>query len=109
MQVPTSTQIIYWPDGNPAFVVVPYADYVLQRKRHSTTVPDEVARLILVEHKSPARAWREHLDLTRAVVAQRLGISKSTYAKQETREHLSRTYRKKIATALGISAKLLDL
>ena len=58
---------------------------------------------------SPARAWREHLGLTQQAVAERLGISQSAYAQQESSDKLRKTTRIKIAAALGIAAELLDV
>ncbi|MNP81333.1 helix-turn-helix protein [compost metagenome] len=54
-------------------------------------------------------AWRRHLDLTQAEVAERLGISQSAYAQQEAAERPRKATREKIATALGIPVQSLDL
>ncbi|MFW3897919.1 helix-turn-helix domain-containing protein [Pseudomonas bharatica] len=54
-------------------------------------------------------AWRRHLDLTQAEVAQRLGISQSAYAQQESAERPRKGTREKIAAALGIPVHCLDL
>ncbi|PVX86462.1 transcriptional regulator [Paraburkholderia unamae] len=61
-----------------------------------------------VDGATPARAWREHLGMTQAHVAERLGISQFAYAQQEVSDRLSKTSREKIATALGIDAGQLD-
>jgi len=57
----------------------------------------------------PARAWREHLGLTQAEVAERLGISQSAYAQQESSARLRKSSREKIAAALGITPAQLDI
>ena len=51
----------------------------------------------------------EHLDLTQAEVAERLGISQSAYAQQEATERPHKTTREKIAIVLGIPIQSLDL
>ena len=54
-------------------------------------------------------AWRRHLGLTQAEVAERLGISQPAYAQQETAERPRKATRERIAKALDIPAPLLDL
>ena len=61
-----------------------------------------------VDGATPVRAWREHLGLTQADVAERLGISQSAYAQQESSSRLRKASREKIAGALGIEAAQLD-
>jgi len=51
---------------------------------------------------TPLKAWREHLGLTQADVAQRLGVTQSAYAQQENSQRLRKSSREKIAAALGI-------
>jgi DNA-binding XRE family transcriptional regulator len=101
-------QFINGPDGTPAFVVIPYADYVAQQPVTPDPVPHEVVTRAVFDGSSPARAWREYLGLTRAEVAQRIGISRSDYARSEKREKLRKSVRRKIAAALGITLAQLD-
>ncbi|HEV3106291.1 MAG TPA: helix-turn-helix transcriptional regulator, partial [Trinickia sp.] len=91
-----------------AFVVIPYADYVAQYSHDKDLIPHDVVRRALADDMPPARAWREHLGLTQAEVAQRLGISQSAYAQQESSPRLRKSSREKIAAALGITAAQLD-
>ncbi|MCQ4437804.1 helix-turn-helix domain-containing protein, partial [Clostridioides difficile] len=84
-------------------VVIPYADYVAQQPVAPDPVPHEVVTRAVFDGSSTARAWREYLGLTRAEVAQRIGISRSDYAKREKREKLRKSVRRKIAAALGIT------
>jgi hypothetical protein len=63
MNAPTSIQVINGPDGKPAFVVIPYLDYLAIRTDDSGTVPHDVVSRT-VDGATPARAWREHLSLT---------------------------------------------
>ena len=62
-----------------------------------------------VDGATPVRAWREHLGLTQADVATRLGISQSAYAQQENSERLHKTSIERIAAALGITPAQLDI
>ncbi|WP_124544888.1 helix-turn-helix domain-containing protein [Burkholderia cepacia] len=101
-------QIINGPDGAPAFVVIPYADYVAQRCAARDLIPHELVTRVVFDGSSPARAWREHLGLTRAEVARRIGIRRSDYAKQEKREKLRKSMRKKVAAVLDITIAQLD-
>jgi len=54
-----------------------------------------------------AKAWREHLGLTQAEVAARLGISKAAYSKLENSTRQRPSTRRRLAEALGISAEQL--
>ena len=48
------------------------------------TIPNDVVkRMIGYDTVSPARAWCEHLKLTQAMVARRMGITQSAYAFHE--------------------------
>ena len=71
-------------------------------------IPHEVVRRTLASDIPPARAWREHLGLTQAEVAARLGVSQPVYAQQESSTRLCALSREKIAGALGITAAQLD-
>ena len=104
---PTDVQIINGPDGKPAFVVIPYAQYVAQR-HNDDLIPHEVVSRI-VDGASPIRAWREYLDLTQDEIAKRLGISQPAYAQQEAATKPRKATREKIAVAFGIKADQLEL
>lgn len=107
MNAPTDIQIINGPDGKPAFVVIPYAQYVAQHTDSDLIPHDVVSRM--VDGATPIRAWREYLDLTQDEVAQRLGISQPAYAQQETVSKPRKATREKIAAAFGINADQLEL
>lgn len=107
MNAPTSIQVLLNPDGKPAFVVIPYQDYIARHAEERGLIPHAVIQRT-VEGATPARAWREHLGLTQADVAARIGISQSAYAQQERSERLRKSTREKIAAALGIQPQQLD-
>lgn len=108
MNAPTNIQIINGVDGKPAFVVIPYSDYVESREGSEVYVPHEVVALMVDNEWSIARAWREHLGVTQQDMAERLGISQSAYSQQESGGNLRKASREKIALALGISPDQLD-
>ena len=68
---------------------------------------DVVSRM--VDGATVIRAWREHLGLTLADMAERLGINPSTYALQGASLRLRRVTLERIATALGISQVQLSI
>lgn len=105
--VPTDIQIINDTDGKPAFVVIPYTQY-LARYNSADLIPHDVVSRI-VDGATPIRAWREHLHLTQDEVAQRLGISQPAFAQQESVAKPRRATREKIARAFGIRADQLEL
>ncbi|TBU78178.1 helix-turn-helix domain-containing protein [Phytopseudomonas daroniae] len=108
MNTPTSVQIINGADGAPAFVVIPYADYVANHPKEDL-VPNEVVGYMVKEGLTAVGAWRRHLGLSQAEVAERIGISQSAYAQQEQAEKPRKATREKIASAFGIAPQLLDL
>lgn len=59
MSAPTNVQIISDADGHPAFVVIPYADYVRSHPQDDL-VPNEVVGY-MVRGLSSIAAWRQHL------------------------------------------------
>lgn len=82
MNTPTNVQIIHGADGRPAFVVVPYAEYIASHPVEDL-VPNEVVGYMIKDGMTAIAAWRRHLGLTQA---ERLGISQPAYAQQEAAE-----------------------
>jgi DNA-binding XRE family transcriptional regulator len=108
----TNIQIINDMQGSPAFAVIPYQEY-LQKFQASLQptrcfVPNIVVKGVLKHGFTPIRAWREHLGVTQADMANRLGISQSAYAQQESAERSRKVTRIKTALALGIAPEQLD-
>lgn len=108
MNTRTDIQIIHGRDGAPAFVVMPYGDWLASRDRDNSLVPNEVVNLIFDNDWTPMRAWREHLGLTQAEVARRAGISQAAYAQMENAAKPRLATIKKIALALGLAIDQLD-
>lgn len=107
-KTPTKVQIINGSDGKPAFVVIPYDEYVATHPG-SDLIPHEVVGMMVMDDLSPAAAWRKHLGLTQLQVAERIGITQAAYAQQEKAKKPRAATRAKIADALGISADWLDI
>lgn len=102
MNIPTSHHIIQH-EGQPVAVVVPYADYVRAFDTDVTIPHSVVMRSIDV---SLVRAWREHLGLSQAEVATRMGISQPAYQKLEDKEAKPRLATlQKIADALKLDIR----
>jgi len=107
MNAPTNIQIINGAGGQPAFVVIPYADYIANRDTNRALIPHDVISRT-VDGATPIRAWREYLGFTQADLAQRLGISQSAYAQQENSTRLRKDTRERIAKVLDITGEQLD-
>ena len=71
-------------------------------------IPSEVVSLIFDNGFTPARAWREYLQLTQEECAKKLRISQAAYSQLETSNNPRKTTRNKLATALGINPEQLD-
>src|SRR3546814_9498998 len=106
LNAPTNIQVINGPDGTPAFVVIPYDEYMASRTLGDGLIPHDVISRT-VDGATPARAWREHFGFTQSEIAVRMGISQSAYAQQENSERLRKTSIEKIAEALGITTAQL--
>lgn len=103
MNIPASHHVIRH-EGLPVAVVVPYGDYVRAFETEDVTIPHEVVmRSIDV---SLIRAWREHLGMSQAEVAARMGVSQPAYQKLEDKEARPRLATlKKIAAALNLDIR----
>lgn len=108
MNALTNIQIIKDLNGDPAFVVIPYDEYIANQTKGEGLIPHSVISNT-VDGATPVRAWREYLGLTQADVAARLGISQSAYAQQENSERLRKASIERIAAALRISPEQLDI
>jgi len=108
----TSHQIINGPDGSPLYVLIPYEEYIhpLERPDEEVIIPQGVVDLLLERNSGILRAWREHLGLTQAEVAKRMGVTQSAYAQLEKRRSgLRYSTRVRLAQALGIEPEQLRL
>ena len=112
MSAHTNIQIIS-QNGHPAFVVIPYNEYI---KVFPDTVwvpeggllPHEVVGLTIKKGYTLVRAWREYLGLTQKEIAGKMGITQAALSQMESGEKkLRRETLKKLASALGIEVEQL--
>lgn len=61
MNAPANIQVITGPDGKPAFVVIPYADYIAEHGAQRAMIPHAVVSRT-VDGATPVRAWRATLQ-----------------------------------------------
>lgn len=106
MSAHTDIQFIM-DQGKPAFVVLPYEEYVKIRKPFipddGESVPNDVVWKTINENITLIRAWREYLGLTQQEVAGRMGVSQAALSQMESGEKkLRKASLEKIATALGL-------
>lgn len=108
-------------DGKPAFVVLPYAEYLALTGARSVaarnpripadgTIPHEVVILMSDNDWSTIRAWREYLGVTQVEMASRLHIRQPSYAAMEAPgAKTKKATRERIAAALGIQFDQIDV
>lgn len=108
MNAPTEFQVIVGADGKPAFVVIPYSQFrKLQGDMAHGAVPNEVVNVAFERGVSPMAAWREHLGLTQAEIALRIGIAQAAYAQMERVKQPRKATLEKVAAAMGLEVEQL--
>jgi DNA-binding XRE family transcriptional regulator len=108
MNALTNYQTILGSDGKPAFVVLPYADFIkLPGAVVAGTIPNAIVGRRIMDEVSMLQAWREHLMLTQTEMAERMGISQAGYAQIEAAKRPRKATLQKAADALGISLEQL--
>jgi DNA-binding XRE family transcriptional regulator len=96
--------------GQPAFVVMPYSEYVKIRRpfipKDGESVPNDVVWKTINENISLIRAWREYLGLTQKEVAKKMGITQAALSQMESGEKkLRRASIVKLADAMGLGVE----
>lgn len=71
------------------------------------SVPNEIVNVAFERGVSPMAAWREHLGLTQAEVASRIGITQAAYAQMERVKQPRKATLGKVAAALGLEVEQL--
>ena len=103
-------QILRDAGGHPAFAVLPFAQYqaiVFGKPKAESAIPGKVVDLHFDKGLTPTAAWREHLRLTQAEVAARMGISQAAFAQMESAKRPRKATLEKIAGAMGLSIEQL--
>lgn len=106
MNALTEIQTIKGADGAPAFVVMPYAEFMRRFADSEALIPHEVISAT-VDGASPMKAWREHLGLTQAEVAARMGVTQAAYAQTEAALRPRKSTVLRVAGALRIAVEQL--
>lgn len=99
-----------WACANRHAGVVIRSSFILCPRMTNTeaNIPPEVAELAANGRKSLARAWREHLGLTKEQVAARMNISPAALEQIEARTAKPRRATlSKVAEALGVQVEQL--
>ena len=107
MNARTNFQTILGTDGKPAFVVMPYSEFL---KLSGTFRPGMIPHAVVsaaVDGKPILQAWREYLKLTQAELAERMGITQAGYAQIEAAKRPRKATLLKAADALGITLEQL--
>jgi len=107
MNARTNFQTILGADGKPAFVVMPYSEFL---KLSGTFRPGMIPHAVVsaaVDGKPMLQAWREYLKLTQAELAERMGITQAGYAQIEAAKRPRKATLLKAADALGITLEQL--
>lgn len=112
MSTHTDIQIIK-QNGRPAFVVIPYDEYIKAFPDKpwnpgKDLIPHEVVGMTIKKGFSPAHAWREYLGLSQKEVAKKMGITQAALSQMESGEKkLRKATMEKLAVALGINVEQL--
>ena len=94
-------------DGEPAFAVIPYTEY-LKLFPEEATIPHAVVGLVIKKNMNLVKAWRIYLGLTQKEVAKKAHISQAALSQMEKSENSLRTATlKKLAKAMGLSEEQL--
>ena len=107
MNKPINVQIIR-QGGNPAFVVIPYDEYIkvfpdAPWVPDGDLIPHEVVGMTLKNGFTLVRAWREYLGLTQSEVAARVNITQAALSQMESGDKkLRKNTIEKLSKALGL-------
>lgn len=100
----TDFQTINDREGKPAFVVIPYADFLkLPGAILPGMIPNDVVGKRIMNDVSMLQAWREYLILTQEEIASRMGITQAGYAQIEAAKRPRKKTLEKAAAAMGIT------
>lgn len=104
----TEVQIIKH-NGQPAFAVIPYEEYLRLTSRPAdehTYIPHDVVGMHIAGD-SMVKAWRKYLNITQAVLAEKMNLSQPAIAQIERSEDPHSNTLLKVAKAMGIDPELL--
>lgn len=97
--------------GEPAFVVLPIADYealITNRQEKRATLPQDVVKMNLLENMSLLKAWRKWSGMGQAELAKKAQVTQGQVANFENGKTIPRADTLlRLSNALGVSADLL--
>lgn len=103
-------------EGEPAFVVIPYAEFVevhpeikIEDQDEQIKFPLEVSMMHNLRRYSLIKAWRIYRGKTQKEMAALLNISQAAYSMIERSEHPQISTIRKIAPLLGVECGHLTL
>lgn len=100
-------------NGEAAYVLVPVEEFerirpLLERERTDRGIPQDIVERHVLEVIPLTRAWREHLGLTQAELAERSGMKQSAIARLERGDTTPRRATlRKLADAMRIGVEQL--
>ncbi|MGB9499766.1 MAG: helix-turn-helix domain-containing protein [Dissulfuribacterales bacterium] len=107
MKTPTNVQYIE-QNGKPAFVVIPYDDYIKLLPTEDVAIPHEVVGLVIKKGMNLVKAWRTYLGMTQSEVAKKADISQAALSQMEKTDNPLRVATlEKLAIAMGLSIEQL--
>ncbi|MBF0226070.1 MAG: helix-turn-helix transcriptional regulator [Desulfobacterales bacterium] len=115
MNAPINIQIIAH-NGEPAFVVIPYDEYIQifpqisnePRIPEKNSLPHEVVGMTIKKGYTLIRAWRKYLNLTQIQIAERIAVTQEIFSQMESgKKHIGVKTLRKIAKAMNINVKQL--
>lgn len=77
-------------------------------RNNQVLIPHDVVSR-MVDGASAIKAWREHVGLTQATLADRMGITQPAYAQLENSSRPRKATRQNVAKALGVQLEQLSV
>ena len=98
--------------GRPAFVVMPYEDFLKIQKeqaREQGLIPHEIVKRTILDNVPAVKAWREYIGMTQQELSDAAGIRQPVLARIETGKVKPRldTLRK-LARAMNLTLEQLE-
>jgi len=105
------TEQVIYQNGQPAFVVIPYEDYMQNyHKEGGDYIPQAVVDLMFENDYSLLKSWRILKGLSQTQLAEKAGLKQSAIARLESDKHTpTKATQEKLAEALGVKAGQLTL
>jgi len=98
--------------GRPAFVVMPYEDFLKiqkERARERGLIPQEIVRRTVLDDVPAVKAWREYIGMTQQELADAAGIKQPVLARIETGvSKPRRSTLMKLARAMNLTLEQLE-